>query len=180
MPDRAMPVHRQTVDPGQWRAAVAEVLTGGPVWFEVLTATERPVVAEGHAPVEVILRVRRLAAADASGAAGAAYQLHTTVGPDRTLDSVTGLLRGAAWCEREVAEMMGVRFTGFDDGTGLGLRRLLLPETFEGEPLRKSAELAARGVVPWPGLKEPGEARPAAGRRRTQAPGVPAWGVDGG
>ncbi len=38
-----------------------------------------------------------------------------------------------------------------------GLRPLLLPEGFEGTPLRKSFVLAARASKPWPGAKEPGE-----------------------
>ena len=80
-------------------------------------------------------------------------------------------VRGAAWHERETHEMFGIDFDGFEDGTGLGLRPLLLPEGFEGTPLRKSFVLAARASKAWPGAKEPGEsdARPrragAAGRR---------------
>ena len=46
---------------------------------------------------------------------------------------------------------------GFEDGTGLGLRPLLLPEGFEGRPLRKDFVLGARASKPWPGAKEPGE-----------------------
>ena len=53
--------------------------------------------------------------------------------------------------------MFGIDFDGFDDGTGLGLRPLLLPEGFEGTPLRKSFVLAARASKAWPGAKEPGE-----------------------
>ena len=40
--------------------------------------------------------------------------------------------------------MFGIDFDGFDDGTGLGLRPLLLPDGFEGHPLRKEFVLAAR------------------------------------
>ena len=76
--------------------------------------------------------------------------------------------------------MFGLDFDGFDDGTGLGLRPLLLPDGFEGTPLRKSFVLAARASKPWPGAKEPGESEHAkpTGRRRVSAPGVPdpEWG----
>ena len=78
-------------------------------------------------------------------------------------------------------EMFGVEFAGFDDGSGLGIRPLLLPDGFEGTPLRKSFQLAARASKPWPGAKEPGEGHETAkspSRRRVQAPGVPPpeWG----
>ena len=77
--------------------------------------------------------------------------------------------------------MFGIAFDGFDDGTGLGLRPLLLPEGFEGTPLRKSFVLAARASKPWPGAKEPGESDAHPGspsRRKLLPPGVPAatWG----
>lgn len=100
---------------------------------------------------------------------------------DLQVPSVTGVWAGVAWHERETFEMFGVEFTGFDDGSGLGLRPLLLPEHFEGTPLRKSFVLAARAVKPWPGGKEPGESHGAGApsRRKVQPPGVPdprAWG----
>jgi NADH-quinone oxidoreductase subunit C len=106
---------------------------------------------------------------------------------DPRLASLTGLWPGVAWHERETHEMFGIGFDGFADGqldadgAELGLRPLLLPEGFEGTPLRKSFVLAARASKPWPGAKEPGEsdATPGApGRRRTRPPGVPdpQWG----
>ncbi len=62
--------------------------------------------------------------------------------------------------------MFGIEFDGFDDGTGLGLRPLLLPEGFEGTPLRKSFVLAARASKAWPGAKEPGEGHDSAASAR--------------
>jgi NADH-quinone oxidoreductase subunit C len=63
---------------------------------------------------------------------------------------------------------------------------LLLPDGFEGHPLRKDFVLASRVAKPWPGAKEPGESdhdlsaeRSSPGRRRMLPPGVPApdeWG----
>jgi NADH-quinone oxidoreductase subunit C len=101
---------------------------------------------------------------------------------DLRLDSLTTVWPGAAWHERETFEMFGVAFEGFDDGSGHWLRPLLLPDGFEGTPLRKSFVLAARASKPWPGAKEPGESdahTAAPGRRKTLPPGVPdpgSWG----
>ena len=100
---------------------------------------------------------------------------------DAVLPTLSELYAGANWHERETHEMFGIDVVGFDDGTGLGLRPLLLPDGFEGTPLRKSFQLAARASKPWPGGKEPGEGHDSArspSRRRVQAPGVPdaEWG----
>jgi NADH-quinone oxidoreductase subunit C len=106
--------------------------------------------------------------------------IRTRVPEGASLASITGVFRGAAWHERETHEMFGLAFDGFDDGTGLGLRPLLLPDGFEGTPLRKSFVLAARASKAWPGAKEPGESEHTkpTGRRRVSAPGVPdpQWG----
>ena len=102
---------------------------------------------------------------------------------DPVLPSLSAVWPGVAWHERETHEMFGIGFTGFDDGSGLGLRPLLLPDGFEGTPLRKSFVLTARASKPWPGAKEPGEAdssteRRSPGRRKVAPPGVPdpSWG----
>ncbi len=58
---------------------------------------------------------------------------------DPAVASLTGLWRNAAWLEREVYDMFGVRFEGHPD-----LRRLLLYEGFEGHPLRKDYPLRRR------------------------------------
>jgi len=97
---------------------------------------------------------------------------------EATAPSVADVYRGARWHERETHEMFGIEFT--DAGRPLELAPLLLPDQFEGHPLRKEFVLASRVVKPWPGAKEPGESgEDAPSRRRTRPPGVPGpdeWG----
>uniref|UniRef100_UPI00102F5B9F NADH-quinone oxidoreductase subunit C n=1 Tax=Streptomyces otsuchiensis TaxID=2681388 RepID=UPI00102F5B9F len=99
-----------------------------------------------------------------------ALLLRTTVPHDAPeLATLTGVFAGAAWHERETHEMFGIGFAGHP-----GLHPLLLPDGFEGHPLRKDFVLAARVVKAWPGAKEPGEAGHGAPKRRqTLPPGVP-------
>jgi NADH-quinone oxidoreductase subunit C len=88
---------------------------------------------------------------------------------DPVLPTATDVFRGAGWAERETYEMFGVVFDGHP-----GLVPLLLPEGFEGHPLRKDFPLAARAAQEWPGAREPGErAASARSRRRLVPPGVP-------
>ena len=98
---------------------------------------------------------------------------------DPTLESVAEVFAGAAWHERETHEMFGIEFTA--DGEPLEMEPLLLPQEFEGHPLRKDFVLASRVAKPWPGAKEPGEseATPVRTRRRSRPLGVPTpdeWG----
>lgn len=66
---------------------------------------------------------------------------------DAWLDSLVPVYPGAAWHERETAEMFGIDFRGHPN-----LINLYLPQEFEGHPLRKSFALGAREVKPWPGM----------------------------
>ncbi|MFE9885313.1 NADH-quinone oxidoreductase subunit C [Streptomyces scopuliridis] len=96
--------------------------------------------------------------------------VRTTVPHDAAvLPTAVGVYAGAGWHERETHEMFGVSFSGHPH-----LVPLLLPEQFEGHPLRKDFVLAARVVKAWPGAKEPGESEHGGPKRRQMLPpGVP-------
>jgi NADH-quinone oxidoreductase subunit C len=51
---------------------------------------------------------------------------------DPRCSSLTPIYRGADWMERECYDLLGVTFTEHPD-----LRRILLPQDWEGHPLRK-------------------------------------------
>jgi NADH-quinone oxidoreductase subunit C len=166
----------RVVQAGQWRHALAGARDEGFTFFDWLSAVDRTYdeAAPGFDVTAHLLEV---------GTPGAlrGILLVARVSDGEPIDSVTGVFAGAAWHERETHEMFGIDFAGFDDGSGEGLRPLLLPDGFEGTPLRKSFQLAARASKPWPGGKEPGEGHESVkspSRRRVQAPGVPPpeWG----
>ena len=51
---------------------------------------------------------------------------------DQELESLVPLFAGADWQEREQYDLVGVRFEGHPD-----MRRIMLPEDWEGHPLRR-------------------------------------------
>jgi NADH-quinone oxidoreductase subunit C len=60
-------------------------------------------------------------------------RLRTSVSAQHpVIDSLVPVWPGANWLEREVFDLFGIRFEGHPD-----LRRILLPDGFEGFPLRR-------------------------------------------
>ena len=63
----------------------------------------------------------------------ARIRLRTSVsGQQPVIDSLEPVWPGANWMEREIFDLFGIRFEGHSD-----LRRILLPDEFEGAPLRR-------------------------------------------
>ncbi|SOB83520.1 NADH-quinone oxidoreductase subunit C [Streptomyces sp. 1331.2] len=130
-------------------------------FFDWLSAVDE--LAEGFSVVA------HLAAVQAPGVRHLA--LRTRLPRDgAALPSAVAVYAGAAWHERETHEMFGIDFPGHPH-----LVTLLLPDGFEGHPLRKEFVLAARVAKDWPGAKEPGESDHGGGpaRRKMQPAGVP-------
>ncbi|MGA5319790.1 NADH-quinone oxidoreductase subunit C [Streptomyces seoulensis] len=147
------------VPPAAWLTALETARTTLTcTYFDWLSAVDEPGTGfRVSAHVVALHPVRRLL-------------VRTTVPHEApVLPSAVGVYAGAAWHERETHEMFGVDFTGHP-----GLDHLLLPENFEGHPLRKDFVLAARVAKAWPGAKEPGESEHGGPKRRQMLPpGVP-------
>ncbi|MDE0079642.1 MAG: NADH dehydrogenase (quinone) subunit D [Caldilineaceae bacterium] len=62
-------------------------------------------------------------------------------GESARIDSLTGVYQGAEWPEREVYDLMGIRFTGHPDP-----RRILMPKNWPNHPLQKQAPLGGEEV----------------------------------
>ena len=62
-------------------------------------------------------------------------------GNDAEIDSVTEVWRGANWFERETFDLFGIRFRNHPD-----LRRIMLPDDWEGHPLRKDYSVTGSRV----------------------------------
>ncbi|MEV6326346.1 NADH-quinone oxidoreductase subunit C [Streptomyces sp. NPDC051909] len=160
--ERAYDLLTVDVPVGSWIAAL-EIARDklGLTYFDWLSAVDEPGVG-----------FRVCAHVASVGPGGVRRLLVRTTVPHAaaSLPSAVAVYAGAAWHERETHEMFGVTFTDHPH-----LVHLLLPDTFEGHPLRKDFVLAARVAKAWPGAKEPGESHDpnAPKRRQMLPPGVP-------
>ena len=68
-------------------------------------------------------------------------RLKAPLGEKESIESVVALWAAANWLEREAYDMFGIRFRGHPD-----LRRILLPEEWQGHPLRKDYHILQQDV----------------------------------
>jgi NADH-quinone oxidoreductase subunit C len=111
------------VPPERW-AEIARFAreTLGCLYFNFLSAVDWK-----EQGLEVIARVENLDV-------GLALMLRSRLGPGgSSCASLVPVYPGAEWMERECFDMFGIRFEGHPD-----LRRILLPQDWEGHPLLKS------------------------------------------
>ena len=179
-----MQLSEQDVPSADWRAAATALHAEGATMLDFLTAVDHPDTGE----IELVVHL-----VDVPGRSR--HLLRTRIPRERPdADTLIEVLPGAAWHEREVHEMFGVRFLGNPD-----LRPLLTDGSAPAPPLLRTTALPRRLGTSWPGAVDPADrpaarpqadARPAAGQRsatpgkvaarprsRLGPPGIPAeWG----
>lgn len=68
--------------------------------------------------------------------------LRVRVGENEPVTTLSGIFPNANWAEREVYDLFGVEFEGHPD-----LRRLLMPDDWDGHPLRKDYPLIGKRSI---------------------------------
>ncbi len=97
--------------------------------FDMLTDVTSVHYLEGEHEYDVIYQLNSLAK-------NHRLRLKVRLRPGESVATVTPVWKGANWLEREVFDLMGIRFTGHPD-----LRRIMMPEEYPDHPLRKDFDV---------------------------------------
>lgn len=130
--------HQFTVDGGEAKALIGWLRDANDLGFRYfidLTAADylkypvRP--SERYAVITTLL----------SPTLGIKVQVKALVADENPqVDSITDFFPGANWTEREVFDLYGIHFVGHPN-----MQRILMPEDYDGHPLRKDYPLRGRG-----------------------------------
>lgn len=139
----------ERVDAHDWHERAREVRADGATFLDLLAGVDR--INER----ELVLR-----AVD-PGSSEARTLVTRVPAADPRIASLADVWSGAAWQEREIADLLGIEFEGHPDP-----RPLIVREQTAEPPLLKSTPLPERLATPWPGAAEAQERK----RRRPQLP----------
>ena len=115
---------------------VARMLAGSPSSFRLLSDVTCADFPDAHGRFRLAYQLYSLES-------GARVRLRVWAGAqDPEVDSVTSIWPTANWHEREVYDLMGVSFRGHPD-----LARIMMPDDWEGHPLRKDYPLGGEEVT---------------------------------
>lgn len=140
-----MSLDRRMIAAEHWHEELRRLRDSGFAYLDVLGAAESP-----DGSIEIYAHLVRLSTPDSPLERVLAITALSAEAP--AVDSVRDVFAGAAWHEREIAEMFGVHVPGGDP------RPMLVPSG--SHPLRKAAVLTARTDRPWPGHEDGSRRRP--------------------
>lgn len=127
-----------TVSRENIRPALEALKAEGWDWLSFLTCVDHlanPAAPRGHARFELVYQLRRMGTPD---------MLRVSVGvpaDDPRVDSVQDIHAPAGWDERETWDFFGIHFDGHP-----GLKRILMPDDWEGHPLRRDFPVGGEPV----------------------------------
>lgn len=117
---------RVWVSSRDWKPVAQFLKDLGLDYFSFMTATDKK---------EKLLMLTRLQ----NLAEKLAVHLYCELEPAGKIASLTDLFAGADWMEREIFDLFGIEFEGHPQ-----LKRILLPEDYQGFPLKKEFPLDQR------------------------------------
>jgi NADH-quinone oxidoreductase subunit C len=124
------------VSPARMKAALTHLRDAPDALFDAcsdMTATDWPPRTEARFDLVYCLYSTRLRQR---------VRVKVKVGEDQEVPTATGIWPCTNWFEREIYDMFGVKFAGHPD-----LRRLLLPDDWQGFPQRKDYPLEGPGEL---------------------------------